>query len=99
MFIPLDLNTPLLIGGIVSWYVGSRSKDENVNKARRERGTLIASGFIAGGALMGVISAILKFAGLDWFMSWSGAEMLAVVMYILIILYFIYDSMKAKLTD
>ena len=99
MFIPLDLNTPLLIGGIVSWYVGSRSKDENVNKARRERGTLIASGFIAGGALMGVISAILKFARLDWFMSWSGAEMLAVVMYILIILYFIYDSMKAKLTD
>ena len=99
MFIPLDLNTPLLIGGIVSWYVGSRSKDENVNKARRERVTLIASGFIAGGALMGVISAILKFAGLDWFMSWSGAEMLAVVMYILIILYFIYDSMKAKLTD
>ena len=99
MFIPLDLNTPLLIGGLVSWYVGTRSKDENVNKARRERGTLIASGFIAGGALMGVISAILKFAGLDWFMSWSGAEMLAVVMYILIILYFIYDSMKAKLTD
>lgn len=99
MFIPLDLNTPLLIGGIVSWYVGSRSKDENVNKARRERGTLIASGFIAGGALMGVVSAILKFAGLDWFMTWSGAEMLAVVMYILIILYFIYDSMKAKLTD
>ncbi len=99
MFIPLDLNTPLLIGGIVSWYVGSRSKDENVNKARRERGTLIASGFIAGGALMGVISAILKFAGLDWFMGWSGAEMLAVVMYVLIILYFIYDSMKAKLTD
>ncbi len=99
MFIPLDLNTPLLIGGLVSWYVGSRSKDENVNKARRERGTLIASGFIAGGALMGVISAILKYCGADWFITWSGAEVLAVVMYILIILYFIYDSMKAKLTD
>ena len=99
MFIPLDLNTPLLIGGLVSWYVGTRSKDENVNKARRERGTLIASGFIAGGALMGVISAILKYCGADWFISWSGAEVLAVVMYILIILYFIYDSMKAKLTD
>ncbi len=99
MFIPLDLNTPLLIGGLVSWYVGTRSKDENVNKARRERGTLIASGFIAGGALMGVISAILKYCGADWFISWSGAEVLAVVMYVLIILYFIYDSMKAKLTD
>lgn len=97
MFIPLDLNTPLLIGGLVSWYVGSRSKDENVNKARRERGTLIASGFIAGGALMGVTSAILKYCGADWFINWSGAEMLAVVMYILIIVYFIYDSMKAKL--
>ena len=99
MFIPLDLNTPLLIGGLVSWYVGTRSKDENVNKARRERGTLIASGFIAGGAVMGVISAILKYCGADWFISWSGAEVLAVVMYILIILYFIYDSMKAKLAD
>ena len=99
MFIPLDLNTPLLIGGLISWYVGTRSKDENVNKARRERGTLIASGFIAGGALMGVISAILKYCGADWFISWSGAEVLAVVMYILIILYFIYDSMKAKLAD
>ena len=99
MFIPLDLNTPLLIGGLVIWYVGTRSKDENVNKARRERGTLIASGFIAGGALMGVISAILKYCGADWFISWSGAEVLAVVMYILIILYFIYDSMKAKLAD
>ena len=99
MFIPLDLNTPLLIGGLVSWYVGTRSKDENVNKARRECGTLIASGFIAGGALMGVISAILKYCGADWFITWSGAEVLAVVMYILIILYFIYDSMKAKLTD
>lgn len=98
MFIPLDLNTPLLIGGLVSWYVGSRSKDENVNKARRERGTLIASGFIAGGALMGVISAILKYCGADWFMTWNGAEVLAVVMYILIILYFIYDSKKTKHT-
>jgi len=99
MFIPLDLNTPLLIGGLVSWYVGTRSKDENLNKARRERGTLIASGFIAGGALMGVISAILKYCGADWFVTWSGAEILAVVMYVLIILYFIYDSLKAKLTD
>ena len=99
MFIPLDLNTPLLIGGLISWYVGTRSKDENVNKARRERGTLIASGFIAGGALMGVVSAILKYCGAERLISWSGAEVLAVVMYILIILYFIYDSMKAKLAD
>lgn len=98
MFIPLQLNTPLLIGGLISWYVGSRSKDENVNKSRRERGTLIASGFIAGGALMGVVSAILKYIGFDWFSTWSGAEILAVVMYILIIVYFIRDTMKKEKT-
>lgn len=96
MFIPLDLNTPLLIGGLVSWYVGTRSKDEGINKARRERGTLIASGFIAGGALMGVISAVLKYAGADWLMAWSGAEMLAVVMYVVIIAYFVWDSLRGK---
>ena len=96
MFIPLDLNTPLLIGGLVRWYVSTRSKDEKVNKMRRERGTLIASGFIAGGALMGVISAVLKYAGADWYATWSGAEWLAVVMYVVIIGYFIWDSLRAK---
>ena len=96
IFIPLDLNTPLLIGGLVSWYVSTRSKDEKVNKMRRERGTLIASGFIAGGALMGVISAVLKYAGADWYATWSGAEWLAVVMYVVIIGYFIWDSLRAK---
>ncbi len=96
MFIPLDLNTPLLIGGLVSWYVSTRSKDEKINKKRRERGTLIASGFIAGGALMGVVSAVLKYAGADWYMTWSGAEWLAVVMYIVIIGYFIWDSLRGK---
>ena len=96
MFIPLDLNTPLLIGGLVSWYVSTRSKDEKVNQMRRERGTLIASGFIAGGALMGVISAVLKYAGADWYATWSGAEWLAVVMYVVIIGYFIWDSLRAK---
>ena len=96
MFIPLDLNTPLLIGGLVSWYVSTRSKDEKVNKIRKERGTLIASGFIAGGALMGVVSAVLKYAGADWYNAWSGAEYLAVVMYVAIIGYFIWDSFRAK---
>ena len=96
MFIPLDLNTPLLIGGLVSWYVSTRSKEEKVNKIRRERGTLIASGFIAGGALMGVVSAVLKYFGADWDMRWSGAEWLAVVMYIAIIGYFIWDSLRAR---
>lgn len=96
MFIPLDLNTPLLIGGLVSWYVSTRSKDERVNKMRRDRGTMIASGFIAGGALMGVVSAVLKYAGADWYNAWSGAEWLAVVMYVAIIAYFIWDARRAR---
>lgn len=96
MFIPLDLNTPLLIGGLVSWFISTRSKDEKVNKLRRERGTLIASGFIAGGALMGVVSAVLKYAGADWYNTWSGAEWLAVIMYVAIIAYFIWDACRAK---
>ncbi|KAA3143779.1 oligopeptide transporter, OPT family [Alistipes indistinctus] len=100
MFIPLELNTPLLVGGLISWYVASRSGSERGKKARRERGTLIASGFIAGGALMGVVSALLKYFGADWFASsWnatSGAEILAVVMYVAIIGYFIWDGLRAK---
>lgn len=100
MFIPLELNTPLLVGGLISWYVSTRSKDEKVNKSRKERGTLIASGFIAGGALMGVVSALLKYFGADWFAAgWNGttgAEVLSIVMYALIIGYFIWDSMRKK---
>ncbi len=99
MFIPLELNTPLLVGGIISWWVSTRSKDEEKNRARRERGTLIASGFIAGGALMGVMSAMLKYFGADWFASqWNatgGAEWLAVGMYGAIIAYFVWDAKRA----
>ena len=104
MFIPLDLNLPLLVGGAISWYVSTRSTDKALNEARQEKGTLIASGFIAGGALMGVVSAILKFAGVDWFMSgWnsvaaghlaSGAEIIAVVPFLLLIIYMIRASLR-----
>ena len=103
MFIPLDLNLPLLVGGAISWYVGSRSADASVNKARGEKGTLIASGFIAGGALMGVVSAILRFAGVDlWLTGWntplpggaSPAEMVAIVPFLLLCLYMVISSMK-----
>ena len=100
MFIPLELNTPLLVGGLISWFVASRKGSEAQQKSRRERGTLIASGFIAGGALMGVVSALLKYFGADWFAAtWNesqGAEILAVVMYVAIIVYFIWDSLRAK---
>lgn len=97
MFIPLDLNLPLLVGGAMNWFVTTRSKDENVNKQREEKGTLIASGFIAGGALMGVVSAILKFAGVDLWLTqgwWTGP--LAVIMYIALILWFVLTVLKKK---
>ncbi len=96
MFIPIELNTPLLVGGFINWFVTSRSKDEAVNKARGEKGTLIASGFIAGGALMGVVSALLRFAGVqfDYEQWWSNAwsEILSLVAYILLILYFVWAT-------
>ena len=97
MFIPIDLNLPLLVGGAISWYVGSRSKDAAVNAARQEKGTLIASGFIAGGALMGVVSAILKFANVYWFMyGWNGrfGEAVAIIPFLCLVAYMIYASMK-----
>ena len=97
MFIPLDLNMPMLIGGAVSWYVGSRSKDKALNEARVEKGTLIASGFIAGGALMGVVSAILRFAEVDMYMEPSPwTEPIAIIPYTAIIVYMAYAALKAK---
>lgn len=96
MFIPLDLNMPMLVGGAISWFVSSRSKNPETNNARHEKGTLIASGFIAGGALMGVVSAILKFADIDWFMAPSAwTEPVAIIPYILIIAYIIMSSLRA----
>ncbi len=97
MFIPIDLNLPLVVGGAIAWYVGSRSKDEKVNAARSEKGTLIASGFIAGGALMGVVSAILRFANVDLFLTgWNArfGEAVAIVPYLALIAYTLYASMK-----
>ncbi|SUB78046.1 oligopeptide transporter, OPT family [Porphyromonas macacae] len=102
MFIPLQLNLPLLVGGLISHFISTRSKDAQLNKARKERGTLIASGFIAGGALMGVVSAILKYLEADKFVyatAWnkkSSAELLTVIVYIAIVIYFIWDSKRAK---
>lgn len=99
MFIPIDLNLPLLVGGAISWFVSTRSNDEKVNAARQEKGTLIASGFIAGGALMGVVSAILKFANVDMYMTgWNAAygEAIAILPYIAIIAFITGTAMKVK---
>ncbi len=105
MFIPIDLNLPLLLGGAIAWFVSSRSKDKEINAARLDKGTLIASGFIAGGALMGVVSAVLKYAGCEWFLSgWntplaggsSPAEMIAIVPLVAICVYMTVSSLRVK---
>ncbi len=99
MFIPIDLNLPLLVGGAISWFVSTRSSDAKINAERQEKGTLIASGFIAGGALMGVVSAILKFANADPFLTeWNAqyGEAIAILPYIAIIAFFIGAAMKVK---
>ena len=100
MFIPLELNTPLVVGGLINWFVTTRSKDKAVNEARGERGTLIASGFIAGGALMGVVSALMRFGGLNFVSEeWLAnplSELAALAAYILLICYFIRATKTSK---
>ena len=98
MFIPLQLNTPMLIGGAISWFVSSRSTDSAVNDARRDRGTLIASGLIAGGALFGVFAALTNYMGFEYTnpLSMTTSQALGCVMYLLLIIYLIVDCMRAK---
>ncbi len=100
MYLPQEINTPLLVGGLISHFVSTRSKDDALNNARRERGTLIASGFIAGGALMGVVSVIIRSTGANWVMTdWAesnSGELLALIMFTLLCVYTIWDSLRAK---
>ena len=98
MFIPMSLNAPLLVGGAINWFVSSRSKNKDVNEARRDRGTLLASGFIAGGALMGVVSAGMRFAGFEYTSPLSEDMMngIAVVVYAALCIYLITACIKAK---
>lgn len=103
MFIPLELNLPLLVGGAIHWFVTTRSQDKALNIARGERGTLIASGFIAGGALMGVVSAALRFGGIsfDYDAWWANylSELLSLGMYCILIIYFVKACVSAKKQD
>ena len=98
MFIPLSLNVPLIVGGAINWFVTTRSKDPKVNQERGEEGNLIASGFIAGGALMGVVSALLRFGGIQFeFDSWWNnplSEWLSLAAYLLLIVFFIRATKK-----
>ncbi|MBR3496097.1 MAG: oligopeptide transporter, OPT family [Prevotella sp.] len=100
MFIPLELNIPLLVGGAVNWFVTTRSNDKKLNEERGEKGTLIASGFIAGGALMGVVSALLRFIGFNpinetWLAN-PLSEALSLAAYLLLITYFIIATRPSK---
>ena len=98
MFIPMELNIPLLVGGAINWYVTTRSKDSSTNSERGEKGNLLASGFIAGGALIGVLSALLRFAGVSFDYSewWANpmSEICSIAAYILLILYFVKATKK-----
>jgi putative OPT family oligopeptide transporter len=100
MYIPQELNLPLLVGGVVAWWVTSRTKDEKINNARFSRGTLIASGFIAGGSLFGVIAAFLRFGGLDWTIKgWAEqplGELSGLVAFLFLFAYAVTDTMRAK---
>ena len=98
MFIPLSLNTPMLVGGAVAYFVSNSSKDQAVNDRRRDRGTLISSGLIAGGALFGVFAAITRFAGYEYAnpLSEGMTQILGCVAYALLIGYLIWDSKRVK---
>ncbi|MDQ1266462.1 MAG: hypothetical protein QG635_1614, partial [Bacteroidota bacterium] len=106
MYLPQHLNTPLLIGGLLSYFVKKSSKDEALAKARDQRGTLISSGFIAGAAIFGVLGAFLKYIFSFWniesfafFKGWDetwGAEVLAIGMFGVLLLFWIWSISRAK---
>ena len=99
MFIPLQLNLPLIVGGLINWYVNTRSTDVSLNQRRNEKGTLLASGFIAGGALMGVVSAGMQFGGLNFanttYINAPISQIVSLIAYIALIIYLTKASMKA----
>lgn len=98
MFIPLSLNTPLLVGGTIAYFVSHSSKDQKINDARRDRGTLISSGLIAGGALFGVFAALTRFFGFEYVcgISEDTLQVYGIIAYILLIGYLYFSSLKAE---
>jgi putative OPT family oligopeptide transporter len=104
MYIPLELNLPLVIGGLIAHLISRSSKDKELATKRYDKGILISSGFIAGGAIIGVVSAILEwrfadsFPVLGWAASSSG-ETIALVMFIALAIYLYFDSRSARKED
>ena len=85
-YLPMEINTPILVGGFISYLVKRSSKDEAESEARVAEGGTVASGFVAGGAIGSLISAVLKIAGVDWFLdAWEKtpeATYLGIVIYL-----------------
>ena len=108
MFIPLPLNTPLVVGGLLNQWFNRSTKNAKLNNARHQRGILIASGFIAGAALFGVVGALVIFItgrgdALD-LKVWTdpsgvGAQVTALVAFVALIAFFVWESFKAKEED
>jgi putative OPT family oligopeptide transporter len=102
MYLPLPLNTPLLVGGLVAHFISKSSKDEALVNARTQRGTLIASGFMAGASLFGVIGALLLFFKVKLYTivgSWEAnplSEYLSIAMFAILVTYFVLDTLRAK---
>jgi uncharacterized oligopeptide transporter (OPT) family protein len=108
MFIPLPLNTPLVVGGLLNHWFTKSTKNEKLSNARVQRGILISSGFIAGAALFGVIGAFIIFFTGDGdacnLKVWTdesgvGAQVTAIVAFVALIAYFVWESFRAKEED
>ena len=92
MYLPIQLNTAVLLGGFIAYLVGKSARDEKIAKERGERGVLVASGYIAGGSIAGVVAAVIAAAGLQARLTvpWPGTsldswgEILAIVMVVLL---------------
>ncbi len=99
MYLPIQLNTPLLVGGIIAYLVSTRSADAEVNRKRKARGILIASGFVAGGALMGIVSALIALPGWDEVLNVGLAErpfgeVLSVILFLGLCVYLYFDAKR-----
>ncbi len=101
MYLPLHLNAPLLVGGLIAHYIQNSKGGDQIAQARHQRATLIASGFIAGAALLGVVGALLKFFKIElatniWESNPIGGEIVGIIAFLLLMVYFVIDSLRAK---
>ena len=104
MYLQIELNSPILAGAIVAWFVKKSSKDEATSKSRHDRGLLIASGLIAGGAIIGVVDALILFFEdkyqitilPDFGNNGSFGNWLGLAMFVLLCVYIYWDACRMK---